>query len=248
MGSLKNIKNTLDSQLMRAIKLGDLNNAQDLVHQGANVNYCADVAYDGDIHEIKTPLSLAAEKGHINILKWLINAGANKDEVDYKTGLTPLFRAAKNNHLDCVRCLHEHGCMLNSNVNQGIFKTALLIATEYSNALNDRFPMINYLLENGADINGKDKYGYTALMNILEKDYDNYEIIKKMIDHGASIDVINDKGQGLKDISQIVLSALDALNTHKRQAAYSFMISYYEESRLKTTIQEVASAPNDFEF
>lgn len=67
-----------------------------LTRKDANINARVYTGY--------TPLHLAAEKGHFDILQYLINHGANitacADE-----DLTPLFLAAQFGHTDCLRLI-----------------------------------------------------------------------------------------------------------------------------------------------
>jgi ankyrin repeat protein len=50
----------------------------------------------------RTPLSLAAEKGHESVIKQLIERGADLESKD-KYGLTPLSWAAENGHEAVVK-------------------------------------------------------------------------------------------------------------------------------------------------
>ena len=55
-----------------------------------------------------TPLYAAAENGHVAIVKYLVEQGANKDKAD-RHGQSPLFVAAERGHLAVVQYLVEHG-------------------------------------------------------------------------------------------------------------------------------------------
>ena len=56
----------------------------------------------------KSPLFLAAQEGHLEIVRFLLEIGANKDQAE-KDGTTPLHVAAGGGHLDIVRFLVEAG-------------------------------------------------------------------------------------------------------------------------------------------
>lgn len=60
-----------------------------------------------------SPLHFAAQKGHIEIVKYLIKSGA---QIEFKnlTGTTPLHWAAQNGHLEIVKILISHGADPNS--------------------------------------------------------------------------------------------------------------------------------------
>ena len=62
-----------------------------------------------------TPLYTAALKGHLEVVRFLVESGANKDQGTTDKGATPLFVAAEKGHLAVVRLLVESG----ANTDQG---------------------------------------------------------------------------------------------------------------------------------
>lgn len=67
------------------------------------LKFCKYHVYDVD-NQLKTPLHHAVVNGSIEMMKMLIEAGADIDQRDMM-GRTPLHLAAKNNNLDSVRVL-----------------------------------------------------------------------------------------------------------------------------------------------
>ena len=56
-----------------------------------------------------TPLCIAAQRGHLEVVRVLVESGANKDQGKTDDGATPLFVAAHEGHLEVVRFLVEAG-------------------------------------------------------------------------------------------------------------------------------------------
>ena len=52
---------------------------------------------------------LAAQNGHLEVVQFLVESGAKKDQGRTDDGSTPLFIAAENGHLEVVRFLVESG-------------------------------------------------------------------------------------------------------------------------------------------
>ena len=112
-----------------------------LIKKGADVN--AKDSYQNGA----TPLYLAAENGHFQIVKILIENGA---EINTQTnnGVTPLYQAAKNGFGEIVQLLIENGADINmKNKND---ETALHAATQTGSK-----EIAELLINNGANINDK---------------------------------------------------------------------------------------------
>ena len=52
---------------------------------------------------------MAARHGHLEVVRFLVESGANKDQCLTNNGATPLFVAARHGHLEVVRFLVESG-------------------------------------------------------------------------------------------------------------------------------------------
>ncbi|RSL47385.1 hypothetical protein CEP54_013432 [Fusarium duplospermum] len=103
----------------------------------------------------RTPLSYAAQKGHVDIVMSLLKAGAHVDAGD-EAALTPLAYAARSGHKEVVRCLLEESINIDKKSRFG--KTPLASA-----ALNGHHAVLELLLEGGADIEEKDLNRRTPL-------------------------------------------------------------------------------------
>ena len=54
-----------------------------------------------------TPLLIAAQNGHLEVVRFLVESGAKKDQCTIDDGSTPLRVAAQKGHLEVVRFLAE---------------------------------------------------------------------------------------------------------------------------------------------
>ncbi len=139
-----------------------------------------------------TALMFAAAKGHLDVVKLLVENGCNKDAT--KTdGKTALMSAAQFGRIEVVRYLVKKGCNKDAKKLDGW--TALLWA-----ARNSHLEVVNFLVEAGCNKNAKDTNGWTAL--ILATHYGDYfDVVKFLVEKGAKASIkITEKGsfQGKK--------------------------------------------------
>lgn len=122
----------------------------------------------------RTLLSLAAEKGKIEVLNLLLKYKADVHQKDEK-GLTPLCYAVQNNHAEIVKKLVNEGAEINLSLEIENRKSSPLAI-----AVRQRNPMITkLLLENGADSDmaGED------LLTIAVKN-DDRSIVAELVKYG----------------------------------------------------------------
>jgi len=104
-----------------------------------------------------TPLHLAAHYGYLNIVKLLLEYGANIEAVSNNSvANTPISAAAWGNQLEIVAYLLDHGANVNATNAWG--STALRRAVDAG-----RLPLTELLLSRGADPNIPDHNGTTAI-------------------------------------------------------------------------------------
>ncbi len=89
------------AEIHNAAENGDLESVKKLVSADPKL-------VDTPDREGKTPLHYAAAKGHLNVVKWLVQKGANVNARN-SSGITPLYLAKGFGKKDIVQFLEQHG-------------------------------------------------------------------------------------------------------------------------------------------
>ena len=100
----------------------------------------------------ESPLMLVALRGHVDLVKKLIDRGADVN----KTGWTPLHYAATNGHLEIMNLLLEHHAYIDAESPNAT--TPLMMAAHYGSA-----DAVRLLLSAGADPALKNQLGMSAI-------------------------------------------------------------------------------------
>ena len=107
----------------------------------------------------QTPLSYAAQNGHLEIIKFLVRESGADVESKSNNGQTPLSWAAANRHLEIVKFLVEEGGADVESKDSRYGRTPLSYAAE-----NGHLEIVKFLVEGrGANVESKDEEGNTAL-------------------------------------------------------------------------------------
>lgn len=99
-----------------------------------------------------TPLSLAASGGYVNIIKLLLNHGAEiNSRTGSKLGISPLMLAAMNGHTAAVKLLLDKGSDINAQIETNR-NTALTLA-----CFQGRHEVVSLLLDRKANVEHRAK-------------------------------------------------------------------------------------------
>src|SRR4051812_38045614 len=94
-------------KLMAAVQAGDLKAVRSAIAAGADVNAKSPVLVNGN--DGQTPLLVASFLGHAEIVRALLEAGANPRINDYLLKATPVHKAAYAGRPEALMALREHG-------------------------------------------------------------------------------------------------------------------------------------------
>jgi uncharacterized protein len=161
------------------------------LERGANVNMRA---VDGS-----TPLFYAAEQDRGAAIALLLEGGADPN-LPGRKGVRPLAAAAYNGSADSVEALLKYGADPNALDDEG--KSAMVYAAGHAYA-----PIVALLIQAGVDVNRRYAHGLTALMWAAGHDAsagvdDAEATIKTLIEHGAALDLKDDRGKTAADIAR----------------------------------------------
>ncbi|GFS02866.1 ankyrin [Elysia marginata] len=164
-----------DAKRCRILKL--------LVRNGADVNAQTRVSR----LDKSTAAMLAAERGYLKCLQFLVESGADLSSTS-PGGDTTLTFAVRRGHADCVKYLTKHmsATALNHVTDDG--ETALMLAA----ACREDTQCLQHLIEGGADLNIKDSDGNTALMLALINK--SAKSIALLLEKGADVNTMSSKG------------------------------------------------------
>jgi ankyrin repeat protein len=165
--------NGLDEELLDAAEVGDLGIVKRLINKGANVNAKAE-----DFRT--TPLMFAATNGYVEMAQFLIDNGANINDID-DLQKTPLMYAAASGRLEIERLLIKNGA--NVDATNDNLRTALIYAVR-----NGKLASTRLLIDNGANVNHVDSSGLTPLIYTASIGGENsVAIARLLIEKGARV-------------------------------------------------------------
>jgi ankyrin repeat protein len=169
-----------------------------------------------------TPLHLASESGNVDVVRMLIERGADPT-AQSKDGWTVLHHALGSGNVDVVRMLIEHGADPTAQSKDGW--TVLHHASGSGNV-----DVVRMLIERGADPTAQSKDGQTVLHRAsLSGDVD---VVRMLIERGASSTAQNKDGE-----TPLHLVSMD-------QAPWRAALEYVEVARILLTHGADVNAKN----
>lgn len=126
----------------------------------------------------RTALAMAAGRGHIDVVNWLIEIGSPTETKD-NDGRTALGRAASMGHLPVVDALTDAGADINA-----VNKDSRSILSDA--IANKKEAVADFLIQHGARLGSIDDFGKTALHHAVQNGL--FYIVKLLIENGAAVD------------------------------------------------------------
>ncbi len=139
----------------------------------------SDIDIDRVYHNVYTALITASYHGQDEIVKMLLEYGADVDKSVIKNDINALGYSIMEQHLSTIKLLVEAGANLEIDIGSGKL-TPLMFAVRQKNA-----DIVKYLLEKGANPNATTQEGYTPLLLAIwssPKRKDNAKILSMLLE------------------------------------------------------------------
>lgn len=198
-----------------------------------------------------TPLHNAAGANQIEFAKLLIKRKANLEIFD-KSGATPLIIGVFHGDADMVEVLVDAGAKINVKSPVNILVTPLVYAASNPDPFKhkDNLAIIKSLVKHKGDINFPSENGRTALIAAAgcSDQSKSYEKGALLIDSGASLDLVNDKGEtalmlaaGAGNQKLVTLLIDKGANAQLKNGAGESVMSYANRSGNKGSVRLLES-------
>ncbi|MBN1472651.1 MAG: ankyrin repeat domain-containing protein [Syntrophaceae bacterium] len=159
-------------EIVDAVKNNNIARVKELVEANPQlINYKDEIG--------RTPLHWAARGVYFEILRYLVENGANVNAKD-NNGTTPLVSVVTRTHLEAAKVLIDSGADINASDNEGSYPIHYAAHMGFKEA-------IELFLGRGASIEMLDIYGRTPLI-IAAREKGDLETIKLLLARGANID------------------------------------------------------------
>ncbi|KGQ07356.1 Ankyrin repeat domain-containing protein 17 [Beauveria bassiana D1-5] len=163
-------KISLDGALYEACFRGFGGIVDILLGFGANANAFCHPAY---------VVEIASWKGHINIMKQLLNAGADPNKG--APSCSPIYFATKTGNEAAVQLLLDRGADINA-LTQSDNSCAIHCAVDNAN-----LTMVRFLVQNGANVNVQGSFYGSCLQSASAKGH--HEMVEYLVQKGADVNI-----------------------------------------------------------
>ncbi|UCM86224.1 MAG: ankyrin repeat domain-containing protein [Rickettsia endosymbiont of Culicoides impunctatus] len=184
-----------------------------------------DIDYKTTNTEQYTALWLASQQGHVDIVKWLIDKGADINAIRQSDGCTALQTAICKEQLQVIEWLVAKG----ANVNKADKEEASPLYYSLGYAGQPIQPnIVKFLVSKGADVKQSMYDGDTPLHMACYRA--NTGAIKLLLDHGASINEVNNDGY---TPLHFLVSAENTIEVDKKLTAIKYLLERSASSTVK---------------
>ncbi|KAJ4327503.1 hypothetical protein N0V84_002029 [Fusarium piperis] len=194
-----------------AVENNSLNTLKHAINQGADINgSCATRESDVLSGMSSTPLHIATKNGFHEIVRWLLDNGANLDEPSVKLCRCNLFGSYNTGlfwyPLHFAMC-HSDEEMLRLFLQKGAYFSARRVPGLRCAIHNERLDIIDLLAQQPSfDPHYQDHNEQNALHYVTDVRNPSaaYQIVHKLVDYGVPMDMI---GHGITPLSKLVAGA-----------------------------------------
>ncbi|MEI0748269.1 ankyrin repeat domain-containing protein [Brachyspira pulli] len=171
--------------IMNAVSKGDIEKLGTIIETNKDLNKQYDKI---------TPLSLAAARNDTNMIRFLVQNGADINLED-GYGYSPIMKAVFYNNTNAITTIADLNADLNAVCSANGQTPLTYLASEYGTA-----KLCYHLIKKNADVNKQNKNGYTPLMTAAE--YGFPSTLGIFVHAGADYNIRNNEGKTVYDIAE----------------------------------------------